>query len=50
MALAKAFEKWADENGVAKTPASVVTFLYGYGVLDVQASFRIIEQHGEDEG
>lgn len=50
MALARAFEKWADENRVAKTPASVVTFLYGYGMLDVQKAFRIIEQYGEDEG
>lgn len=50
MALAKAFEKWADENGVAKTPASVVSFLYGHGMLDVQKAFRIIEQYGEDAG
>ena len=49
MALATVFEKWADENGVAKTPASVVTFLYGHGMLDAQKAFRIIEQYGKDE-
>jgi len=49
MALAKAFEKWADENGVAKTPASVVSFLYGHGLLDVQKALGIIEKYGEDE-
>lgn len=49
IALTRVFEKWADENGVAKTPASVVAFLYGHGMLDVQKAFRIIEQYGEDK-
>lgn len=49
MALAKAFEEWANENDVAKTPASVVTFLYSFGVLDVQAAFRLIEKNDKDE-
>lgn len=48
MALAKAFEKWADENGVAKTPASVVTFLYGYGLLNVDAAGQFILEHSEE--
>ena len=34
-AVADAFIKWAEENGMAQTPMSVVTYLYANGLLDV---------------
>ena len=37
MMIEKAFNKWAEENGVAKVPNSVVAFLEINGLLNEEA-------------
>lgn len=37
MMIERAFNVWADENGVAKVPNAVVAFLLIHGCLDVEA-------------
>lgn len=43
--LGKEFEKWAKENNVLNCPESVITWLYGEGLLNTQ---RVVKKLGSD--
>ena len=45
--LSKAFEKWADDNGVANCPESVIAFLLINNLLDVDACWEYLTNKEE---
>lgn len=44
-ALEKLFIKWAEENGVAKTPLSVISFLQINELLDKDRAIEFLAKH-----
>ena len=45
--LSKEFEKWADDNGVANCPESVIAFLLINNLLDVDACWEYLSNKEE---
>ena len=37
------FEKWADENNVAKKPESVITYLQSIGAIDADKAREVLK-------
>lgn len=49
MAIERAFDEWADENGISKAPNAVVAFLQIKGCLDVEAIHEKFPMNGIGE-
>jgi len=41
--LGMLFEKWADENNVAKKPESVITYLQSIGAIDADKAREVLK-------
>lgn len=48
--LAKIYEQWIAENNVKDCAESVIAFLYGYNLLNVENARLFIEKRGESVG
>ncbi len=44
MAIAKAFDRWCEENNAARSPVNVVSFLHINQLIDVDAACKKIEK------